>query len=329
MVDDNQYKTVVVIGGGTGTSVILRGLKKYNLSLGAIISTSDSGGSSGLLREEIDMVPPGDIRQCFVTLNEGNNKFLELFNTRFSKGSLKGHAFGNLFFALLAQNDKDFSNVMSQAESIVDSEYHIVPVTKNKTDIVAYLKDGTIIENQYDLKIAQDVQPRLERLEVLPKNIELNEEVESVLRYADMIVIGPGDAVSSISPPLLVGGMVDLINKSKAKKVFVSNLFNIPNVSGFSVYDYLMYFEKYVGKIEFDVVVYNNCKIQKSRLDSLDILENELVVIGKELEGLQYLGGDVVSNEHTLVVEGDPINRTSLRHDSDKIAKILYELVAQ
>jgi len=319
---------IVVVGGGTGTSLVLRGLKKYPVSLGAVISTSDSGGSSGVLRDEFDMVPPGDVRQCFVALNEDKNRFLDFFHRRFTKGGLKGHAFGNTFFALLSQEDDDFCDVVKKAEQVVAAEHRIFPVTHTKTDLVAVLSNGETIRGQFDIVQIDTLHKILKTLSVSPSTVSVNQEAKDAIQQADMIVLGPGNLVASLSPPLLVEGILDAVRASSAKKVFITNLFNQGTTQGFGVDDYLRYFEKHIGTLFFDVVLYNTEQVSPERLQRWG-LESAVVGMDTKRESLRYIGAPLVDVSDFAAVPGDPVVRTPIRHDKDTVAKILYELVTE
>lgn len=319
-----RRKKVVVIGGGTGTSILLRGLKEYPLALFAIVTTADTGGSSGKLRRETGMTPPGDIRQCLVALNEGNHPFVVNFNARFKKGELAGHAFGNLFLALLWQRLGDMQKVVDEAERILGATNHVIPVTLEPTNLVARLKNGTSVSTETKIIRVKQLGKKLKKLELLPRNATVNPRAKQVIRDADFIIVGPGNLYASLTPPLLVNGMVAAIARSKAKKIFVANLMNQPNLTdGFSVRDYLNHFAggSIFGEDIFDYVVYNTGKIDKRRRMRLGVEGDPVAAVQKDA---RYIGAPLVAAHIPAQDPIDNISRTLIRHDTRKIARVLY-----
>lgn len=321
-----NLKKVVVIGGGTGTSLLLRGLKNYPVSLSAVVTTADSGGSSGVLRRETGMAPPGDVRQCFVALNEENHPLLSFFNERFQEGGLAGHSFGNLFFALLWQKYRDFPRAVREAERMVGAVHRVMPVTQEPTDLIAHLKDGTVISSETNITNFSDLQKKLDWLELGPKNIKLNKEVEKCIASADTIVIGPGNLLSSLTPPLLVPGVVAAVRKSKAKKVLIVNLMNRPNsTKGFEVEDYLVHFDGVFNGSIFDTVVYNTTQIAPARLKALGVKDDQVFATSLR-EGIEYIGAPLVSAKNGTH-DNSGLVRSLIKHDEKKTAKVLYERI--
>jgi len=321
-----SVKNVVVIGGGTGTSLLLRGLKKYPVSLSAVVTTADSGGSSGVLRRETGMAPPGDVRQCFVALNEGSLPLLSLFNERFQEGGLAGHSFGNLFFALLWQKYRDFPRAVREAEKMVGAIHRVLPVTQEPTDLIAHLKDGSVISSETNITNFKDLQKKLEWLELGPANIQINKEVQKVIASADSIIIGPGNLLSSLTPPLLVPGVAEAVRKSKAKKILVANLMNRPNsTKGFEVEDYLSYFDRVFGVSLFDAVVYNTTPIAASRLKALGVKDDQVFATSFR-DTIQYIGAALVSAKNGNH-DNSGLVRSLIKHDETKTAEVLYERI--
>ena len=316
---------VVVIGGGTGTSQLLRGLKHYPISLSAVVTTSDTGGSSGVLRREVGMSPPGDVRQCFVALNRGSNPFIRFFNDRFPVGALKGHSFGNLFFAFLVQKYKDFPKAVREAERMVDAVHRVIPVTHTPTNLVARLEDGSVVSQEHDITEIQDLQKKLKKIELEPKGVKVNREARQAILNADVIVIGPGNLIASLTPPLLVNSIAEALIQSPAQKVFVVNLMNQKNLTGgFEVEDYLFYFDYIIGVNIFDTVIYNTAEISEQRLKELQI-KDEVVEAISFREGMEYIGRSLVSQKNVNQNKNDLLNRTLIKHDEKKIAKLIYD----
>src|SRR6185436_7247989 len=219
-----QIKKVVTIGGGTGTFTVLSGLKKYPLELTAIISMADDGGSTGRLRDEFGVLPPGDLRQGLVALSEDGSTMRKLFNHRYEKGGLEGHSFGNLFISTLEQVTGNLDKALDVAGEILKIRGRVVPVTLTKVKLVTELKNGKMLEGEDVLGNYQLVSRfGIKRIYLKPK-AQPNPKALQAIKEADVIVIGPGDLYTTMIPNLLVIGKA--IAKSKAKKIFVANLMN-------------------------------------------------------------------------------------------------------
>ncbi|MDX1535542.1 MAG: gluconeogenesis factor YvcK family protein [Candidatus Spechtbacterales bacterium] len=322
-----KEKNVVVIGGGTGTSIVLRGLKDYPVNLSAIITTADTGGSSGVLRREIGMSPPGDARQCFVALNGGEHPLIDHFNTRFAGGGLKGHTFGNVFLALLWENhDGDFQQAIEHAESIFDSKHSIIPATTQPTNLVAHLNTRRKIQGEADIIKVKNLSKKLKKLELVPEE-EANPKAIKAIKKADYIVIGPGNLFASLTPPLLVDGIGEAVKKSKAKKIFILNLMNQNHLyAGYTAKDYIDHFKETLGEDVFDTIIYNTKKIDKKILTDLGIEDDQIKVSPKKHE-LRFYGADLVDMRISKQDPNDPLKRTYIRHDPQKIADVLFRII--
>ncbi|HEX4426714.1 MAG TPA: gluconeogenesis factor YvcK family protein, partial [Terriglobales bacterium] len=236
---------VVAIGGGTGLSTLLKGLKQYVVppggisfltpnkpvigELSAVVTVSDDGGSSGRLRKEFNMLPPGDIRNCIVALSEDEALLSRLFQHRFEKGSgLEGHSFGNLFLAALTSLTSDFSEAVRLSSEILLTRGHIYPATTSNVELEALLEDGTRVRGETSITASKG---RIHELFMIPPNAgPLPQTLEAIAR-ADVITIGPGSLFTSLIPNLLVRGIAQAIVSSSAVKVFVCNLMTQANES--------------------------------------------------------------------------------------------------
>lgn len=322
-----KEKNVVVIGGGTGTSIVLRGLKDYPLNLNAIITTADTGGSSGVLRKEIGMSPPGDARQCFVALNGGEHPLIDHFNTRFGGGGLKGHTFGNVFLALLWENhDGNFQKAIEHAEDMFNAKHSIMPATKKPTNLVAHLNTMRKVQGEANIIKIKNLSKKLKKLELVHEE-GANPKAVKAIKKADHIIIGPGNLFASLTPPLLVEGIAKAVKKSKAKKIFVVNLMNQDHLyAGYTIEDYINHFKEVLGDDVFDTIVYNTQKIDKKILDDLDIDDEPLYVSPKKHE-VRFYGADLVDMRISKQDPNDPLKRTYIRHDPDKIASVLFRII--
>ncbi|MEX0877376.1 MAG: gluconeogenesis factor YvcK family protein [Candidatus Spechtbacterales bacterium] len=322
--EDLKKKRVVVIGGGTGTSILLRGLKDYPVHLSAIITTADTGGSSGRLREETGMAPPGDARQCFVALNDANHPILSHFNTRFSGGNLKGHTFGNLFLALLWQNYGDFQHAIEEAEKLFGSKHSVIPVTKGATNLVANLKDGQIVAGESSIIQVENLNEKLKNMMLVP-HASLNPKAKRAIENADHIVIGPGNLFASLTPPLLVDDMVEAVKRSSAQKIYVANLMNQKKLnSGYTLSRYLEHFEGIFGEDIFNKVVHNKREIGDRVLRKYGVEDDPVIVDSPDA---RYVEADLVDTKISKQDPNDPLKRTFIRHDSKKLAKAVWGVI--
>lgn len=265
----------VAIGGGNGLSTLLSGLKRFvgptetepvwlsNLS--AIVAVSDDGGSSGRLRDELQMLPPGDIRNCMVAMSEDSHLLSKLFQHRFrGNGELGGHSFGNLFLAAMTEITGDFAQAVKLSSEILASKGHIYPATTDDVHLAAELADGTIVNGETNIgKLGSKVK----RLFLEPENCHPMPEALAAIYEADVITIGPGSLFTSLIPPILVKGVAEAIADSPAVKVFVCNLMTQPGeTDGFSSLRHLEIVREYAPEIDFDYVVVNNRPISDTQL---------------------------------------------------------------
>jgi uncharacterized cofD-like protein len=274
-VDSNRSLKLVAIGGGTGLSTLLAGLKQFVgqrgegvwlESLSAVVTVSDDGGSSGRLREELQMLPPGDIRNCMIALSEDSTLLSRLFRHRFrGSGDLAGHSFGNLFLAALAEVTGDFVEAVRLSSEVLASKGHIFPATINDVRLVAELEDGRVVHGETQITAARSP---IRRLRLEPEQCLPLPQTIAAIRAADVITIGPGSLYTSIIPNLLVAWVADTINESKATKIFVSNLMTQPGeTDGYDVREHLKAVTKYAPQIRFDYVVVNNLAISAAQAE--------------------------------------------------------------
>jgi uncharacterized cofD-like protein len=247
---------VVAIGGGTGLSTLLRGLKEYTANLAAIVTVADDGGSSGRLREEYRVLPPGDFRQCLVALADAEPLVKELFEHRFKDGSLGGHSFGNLFIMAMADITGNFEHALRESGKVLAVRGTIVPSTLQDVTLVASV-NGHNVEGES--KIPHTNGGPITRVFLKPERTAINPEATLAIMNAELVIIGPGSLYTSILPNLLVSGMVDAIKASPALKVFVCNVASQHGeTDGFRVSDYLRVIEEHVGGNLFDFVICNS-----------------------------------------------------------------------
>jgi len=254
-------KHVVVIGGGTGTFMVLTALRDYPIKLSSIVSMADNGGSTGRLRDQYGVLPPGDIRRSLVALSDASQTLRDLFNYRFSGGDLKEHNFGNIFLSALEKITGGFDKAVKEASRILNIRGSVIPVTLDNVNLCAELTNGIVIKGETNIDIPKhNPEIPIARAWLSPE-AKINPEARKTILSADMIVIGPGDLYTSIVPNLLVRGVVAALKSSKAKKVYICNLMTkFGETHGFKAHDFVSVVEKYLGKRVLDYAVFNSKK---------------------------------------------------------------------
>jgi uncharacterized cofD-like protein len=316
---------LVAIGGGTGLSTLLAGLKKLVgpdhtsaplETLSAIVTVSDDGGSSGRLRDELQMLPPGDIRNCMIALSEDSTLLSRLFRYRFrGSGELGGHSFGNLFLAALTEVTGDFVEAVRLSSEVLASKGHIFPATINDVRLIAELEDGTEVhgETQITASRAPIKCLRLEPEQCLPLP-----EALSAIRAADVITVGPGSLYTSILPNLLVSRVAESIGNSDATKIFVCNLMTQPGeTDGYTAAQHLETVRKYAPQMHFDFVVVNDRKItgeQAARYaadGAQQIGDEDIVLDGACANVTELVRADLLDDDEKV------------RHNSERLARVV------
>ncbi|MCD4705550.1 YvcK family protein [bacterium] len=319
-------KNIVVIGGGTGTFTVLSALKKYkDLNLSAIVSMADDGGSTGRLRDELGVLPPGDIRQCLVALSESDLLMRNLFSFRFSGGSLDGHNFGNLFISALEKITGSFDKGIEALEKVLNIKGQVIPVTLNKVKLFAELESGEIIVGEHQVDDIA-INKKVKRFFLNPK-ANINLKAKKALKEADYIIIGPGSLHTSIITNFLVNGMIQSINNSKAKKIYLCNLMTkFGHTDDFCVSDFVNVIEEYLGKKCLDYVVYNNQKPDEKLIKKYKRKKEFFVCFDKKVlseKNYKSIGYNLLSDIDHKQNPDDKIKRTLVRHDLDKLGKSL------
>lgn len=326
-------KNIVTIGGGTGSFVLLGGLKKYLVNISAIVSMTDDGGSTGVLRDELGVLPPGDVRQCLVALSESSETLRTLMNYRFADGKLKGHSFGNLFLSALEKIKGNFSSGVIEAANILNVKGEVLPVTENDTDLFLELKNGKKLRGENEINHNYEIEKIGIRKIYLEPVAKANKRALEKIKKADMIVIGPGNHYCSVIPNLLVSGIAQAIKKSKAKVVYNCNLVNKKGHSEkFSVDDYVDSIEKYIGKNRINIVTFNTKKPEKKLIKKYEKQKEPLVKFEKNnKKEVKYkiIKADLLSRDKVVYDKSDKIAkiRSYIRHDSKKLAKVLMKLL--
>lgn len=255
---------VVAIGGGTGLSTMLKGLKLHTSDITAIVTVADDGGSSGVLRDDLGMLPPGDVRNCVSALADVDPLLGELLNFRFKEGTLAGHSLGNLMLAALNEMSSSFDEAVKKFSRITSIVGTIYPVTNENIKLSAVLKNGEIIHGESNIGIHRE-DNEIDRVFLTPEKPKAVSGVISAIKKADIIVLGPGSLYTSIIPNLLVDGVTDAIKQSHALKIYVCNIMSqAGETEGYTVSRHLEAIEKHSYRGIADIVIVNNAQIPES-----------------------------------------------------------------
>ncbi len=321
---------VVCIGGGTGMPTVLNGLKKYTNNLTALVGVTDSGRSSGMLRRDMGILPPGDIRNCLISLSKSEKLLHDLFQYRFEAGNLEGHSFGNLLIAALSKVTGSFENAINETSKILNIQGQVLPISLEDTHLCGEFEDGAIVEEEdeiYRRHALSKSSAKLKRV-FLKDEKKGNPSAIKAIKDADCIIIGPGSHYVSVLNNFLYPDIRDAINSSSAKKIYICNIVTQPfQTDDYSVSDHVKQLMEYLqGKIDYVIV---NNKIPK--LELMKKYEDDgsyLVKYNREslkLLGVEAIEADVMEEilEQRILYE----RKDLLRHDSDKIAKSIIEHV--
>lgn len=330
-----RMKNVVTIGGGTGSFTLLSGLKKYPVNISAIVSMADDGGSTGVLRDELGVLPPGDVRQCLVALSESSEELRELMSYRFEKGVFKGHSFGNLFLSALEKINGSFSKGVEEAIKILNAKGEVIPVTNEDMRLFIELKNGKLIKGENELDCNREIESSGIKKIFLRPRVKANKKAIERIKKADLIIIGPGDFYGSIVPNLLVDGISEAIRKSKAKIVFNCNLTNKKGqTEGFDLDQYVFEINKYIGKKRIDYATFNIENPSPSLIRKYEKKEGKGMVVrlNEKKQGersFRIIRAELLSGEKIRKNPRDLISdtRSFIRHDSGKLAKILMMIL--
>ncbi len=313
---------IVSIGGGTGLSTLLRGLKLFapgQLDIVAVVTVTDDGGSSGRLRRDFDILPPGDIRNCMVALSEDETLMSRLFQYRFASGrGLKGHSFGNLFLTAMCDLTGDFAHAVKLSSEVLASAGHIYPVTSANVALEAVLSNGRIVFGESRISRSRS---RIERIRLKPSRCKPLPEVLEAIAAADLITLGPGSLYTSIVPNLLVSGVADAIVKARAAKAYFVNLMWQPGETiGFPASAHVQAIHDHAGRPFLDVAIVNTRKIRPGVLRKYAAQRSEPVE--NDNDQLRKMGLRVVSR--ALALEDNVV-----RHDPGAVAAVAMELAAE
>ncbi len=319
-----QDKNIVLIGGGTGNAVLLRSLKEYTQNITVIVSVGDDGGSSGRIRKELGTLPPGDIRNCLVALADEENTMAMVMNKRFTEGFMKKQSLGNIILVALYDLTGSFPKAIRLISDVLAIKGRVLPVTIENVALNAKYKNGKNITGESKIaSYALKHKTQIERIRLVPENAILLDECTDAIRNADVILYSPGSLYTSLIPNLLVEGMSEELQNSKAKKIYLANIMTERGeTDGFSVSDLVGEIEKHVGdKKIIDTVIYN----------TKDIPEDILIRYSNERS---YPIHNDITKEHKKKYEfiGCDVADVSgkiIRHDASQIWKTMENILEQ
>ncbi|MCL2485638.1 MAG: YvcK family protein [Endomicrobia bacterium] len=305
---------IAAIGGGTGLSTLLRGLKKYSGNITAIVNVADDGGSSGKLRDELGVLPPGDIRNCLVALSEEESMMSRLFQYRFpAKGTLSGHSFGNLFLTAMSSISGSFDSAIANSGEVLAIRGKVLPVTLSSVVLEADLENGKKISGESNIG---KVKERIKTITLNPAFPPAAPQVLETLKNADVIILGPGSLYTSIIVNLLVGGVADALKSSKAYKIYVCNIMTQPGeTKDYTLSDHVRAIEEHTYKGVIDCILASSGEVPENLVKRYRKYGADQVKINKT--GVKTIKSKLFSDEKYA------------RHDSDKLAKTLIKIIKE
>ena len=321
-----RKKNITLIGGGTGTFIVLQALKKLEVNIKAIVSMMDSGGSTGRLRDQLGVLPPGDLRQCLIALSDAPILWRKLFLYRFEKGDLKGHNFGNIFLSALEKVAKNYQKVVDSASFILKTKGEVIPVTFQKTDLIVKFSDGSILKGEGKIDDNKATNKTIVKA-FLSKKVAPNLKAIEAIEKSDFIIIGPGDLYTSLIPPLLVNEVPQKIKTAKAKIIFIVNLMTKKGqTTNFSAYDHFKIITQYLNRPP-DLVLINKGKIPENILKWYKKHGEKVVIndINQNFRGV-IIEKDLIDKRTFQKDKADILERSILRHNPKKLQKIFQQI---
>jgi len=319
-------KKITVLGGGTGTFVVLTALKTKPVDLGVIVSMMDSGGSTGRLRDQLGVLPPGDLRQCLVALSEAPLLWRKLFLYRFESGDLAGHNFGNIFLSALEKVSENYEQVIKTVSYVLKIKGEVIPVTFKKTNLVAKYTNGITLEGETKIDTNYSEKSRIIESYLKPE-VEANPNALKRLADSDYIIVGPGDLYTSIIPVLLVNKIKDTIKQSKAKIICVLNLMTRSGqTANYKASDHIEDLNNYLGK-KIDFIVVNDGKIPDDVLKWYINHDEKVVLNDLGTEKGTVVKTNLISKVKFSRENSDILMRSILRHDPKKLSEVLSKII--
>jgi len=316
-------KKIVVIGGGTGNFAVLDGLKSYSVDISAIVSMADDGGSTGILRDELGVLPPGDVRQCLVALSNSSRLMRSLMNYRFEQGGLGGHSFGNLLLSALEKVTGSFEKAVEEVGKILFIKGKVIPVTTHQVRLKMLLNNRKLLEGEREVYLSQEIDQGYKSIYLEPYPKANPRAIDEIIN-ADLIVVGPGGLHTSLIPNLLVDGVSEALRRSQAKKVFIVNLMNRKGqTTGFKVSHYVHEVVRFIDADIFDFILVNS---QKPPQELIEVYAEEGELVEIDLKEERVISAPFLG-ELRRGAKKDLLKRSLIRHDSKKLAQELMKIV--
>lgn len=313
----NGQPKIVIIGGGTGLPVLLRGLKKYPLDITAVVTVADDGGSSGRLRDEMDIPPPGDIRNVLAALSDVEPLIEEMFQHRFTSNELSGHSLGNLILAAMTSITGNFVHAIQEMSKVLNVNGRVLPAATESVVLHAEMEDGTIVSGESKIPYSGK---KIKRVFLTPEIAQPLPETIHAIRQADLIILGPGSLFTSILPNLLVPKLGQEVARAKAKKVYICNLMTQAGETlDFTASDHVKALYNHMKCSFLDTILVNSENIPESILNRYS--EELAKPVHFDFNHLYELGLEVVQGEIMSLENG------VIRHDTKEVASILYNLL--
>lgn len=308
---------VTVIGGGHGLSVLLRGIKELTSNVTAVVTVADDGGSSGRLREELGIIPPGDLRNCLVALADTEPLMEKLFQHRFEGSSnLAGHSFGNLFLAAMAEVTGDMETALKESSKVLAVKGRVLPASKESVRLDAILEDGTIVEGESHIP---EVPGRIRRVQLFPPHVRPVASALEAIRTADAIVLGPGSLYTSIMPNLLVDGVAEELRSSRALKIYICNVMTQPGeTDGYTASMHAKAILRHAGSGVIDFMLVNSTPLEESL--RVRYAAEGIYPVAVDEEAINALGIGFVCAD--IVNQSDAV-----RHDPDKLSRSVMRMI--
>lgn len=323
-------KNVVTVGGGTGSYTVLSGLKVISdISITALVSMADDGGSTGVLRDELGVLPPGDVRQCLIALSEHSELVRKVMGYRFSEGSLSGHSFGNIFLAALEKVSGDFARGVEVASEILKVQGKVVPITGNKAELVVTLHDGEKLFGENALNHASVQEKGIAHIGYV-EEVVMSCHAKKAIAEADVIILGPGNYFCSLVPCLVTTGFKEALKETKAKIIFPVNLTNKQgHTMHWSVSNYVNHIEEYLEK-KLDYVLINTEFPGEDQVETYELTEGDGVLVLDDYDNGNAVKVPLLSKALIAREAGDTISsmRSFIRHDSHKLAQAIARIIS-
>lgn len=309
---------VVCIGGGTGLSVLLRGLKNYPLDITALVTVADDGGSSGKIRSDMNIPSPGDLRNVIAALSDVEPELEKMFQYRFDSGEVSGHPVGNLMIAAMADIHGDFSTAIKYMSKILNVKGTVLPTTNDIATLNAVMKDGTVVSGESSIT---KYGGQVDRVYITPEDVKSTNYVFKAIEEADFIVMGPGSLYTSIIPNLVINGIGDKIVDSPVKKIYVANIMTQHGeTDGYKVSDHIKAINKHLDFNIFDLVISSKKSVSEETLKKYRSKKQDTVEL--DVDTLDAMNVEIIAHDD-VIIEKDNL----IRHNTDKVAEIIYDYI--